>query len=222
MSDIHFDQDGEPNEPHASCTEIRWRYFPNPGTRGAPRIVHDKRNGGAPLYTAHDVPYPELCERVDRVPGYYRGDQVDENRRVIPGTKPFYVTIATEPRNAAGAGSATEELLRQVVEANTRQSETVINQGAALMREQRKAMKEMRKLIRTVARPDLRDVFKRDDIAELLTRLGLRDDEDEEGEEEEEEANADGVVKDIKDIANQVFSAFETYMLDRAAQRAEA
>ena len=216
MSEIHFDQEGEPAEPHATCTEIRWRYFPNPGTRGAPRIVHDKRNGGAPLYTPVDISYVELRDLVDGVAGYYRGDQVDQNRRPIPGVKPFYVSIAAAPRNAAGGGTA-DELVRHLVESNTRQSETLINQLAAVMREQRKTLKETRKVMRTVATADLRELFK-----QFSASLHERDEEEEDDEEEDGEDGANGVMQDIKDIAREVSSAFETWMLDRAAQRAEA
>lgn len=218
MSEIHFDQDGEPNDPHVNCAEIRWRYFPNPGTRGAPRIVHDKRGDGAPLYTPVDISYVELRDRVDGVPGYYRGDQVDQGRRLIPGAKPFYVSIATTSRSAVGGGG-NEELVRHLVESNTRQSETLINQLAGVMREQRKAMKETRKLVRVMATADLRDMLKR---LELTQNDEDEDEDDEEEDDVETQVGADGVVKDIKDITNQVFSAFETWMLDRAAQRAEA
>jgi hypothetical protein len=215
MSEIHFDQDGEPNEPHADCTEIRWRYFPNPGTRGAPRIVHDKRSDGAPLYTPVDISYLELRERVDGMSGYYRGDQVDQSRRLIPGVKPFYVSIAATARNAAGGGTS-DELVRHLVESNTRQSETLINQLSAVMREQRKTMKETRKVMRVIATADLRELFKR-----FADATPIEDQDNDEEDEEQGQDASDGVAKDIKDITHQVFSAFETWMLDRAAQRAD-
>ena len=220
MSEIHFDQEGEPNEPHPSCTEIRWRYFPNPGTRGAPRIVHDKRNGGAPLYTPVDVSYVELRDLVDSVAGYYRGDQVDQARRLIPSVKPFYVTIAAMPRNATGGGAADDllGLLRHFADANTRQSETLVNQVAAVMREQRKTLRETRKVMRVVATADLREV-----LAKYAATMNAPSDEDDDDDEETEDEDASaGVLGDIKDLTTQVVSAFETWMLDRQAQRAEA
>ncbi len=223
MSEIHFDQEGEPNEPHPSCTEIRWRYFPNPGTRGAPRIVHDKRNGGAPLYTPVDVSYVELRDLVDSVAGYYRGDQVDQARRLIPSVKPFYVTIAAMPRNATGGGAADDllGLLRHFADANTRQSETLVNQVAAVMREQRKTLRETRKVMRVVATADLREVLAK--YAATMNAPSDEDDDDDDDEEETEDEDASaGVLGDIKDLTTQVVSAFETWMLDRQAQRAEA
>lgn len=187
MSEIHFDQEGEPNEPHPSCTEIRWRYFPNPGTRGAPRIVHDKRNGGAPLYTPVDVSYVELRDLVDSVAGYYRGDQVDQARRLIPSVKPFYVTIAAMPRNATGGGAADDllGLLRHFADANTRQSETLVNQVAAVMREQRKTLRETRKVMRVVATADLREV-----LAKYAATMNAPSDEDDDDDDDEDALSA--------------------------------
>lgn len=215
MSEIHLDQDGEHNEPHERCTEIRWRVFSNPGSRGAPRIVHDRRNGGAPLYTGSAPSYLEFRDSVDGQPGYYRGDQVDENRRVIPDAKPFYVTITAEPRNAAQGGTS-DDLVKHLVDSNTRQSETLINQLGNIMREQRKTMRETRKMMRVVATADLRELFK-----QYAAAVEKHDDEDEEDEDDDELEEAPGDVwGDIKDMFGQVSAAIEAWMLDRQAQRA--
>lgn len=214
MSEIHFDQEGEPVELHADCAEVRWRHFPNPGTRGAPRIVHDRRNHGAPLYTPGTIAYVEFHDRVDGVSGLYRGDQVDEHRRLIPGAKPFYVNIAAAPRNAGG-GTA-DDLVRHLVESNTRQSETLITQLAGVMREQRKAMKETRKLVRVIATADLRDLLKRTEP----TKAEDDENDDDEAENDEESIDGDGGwMQMLRDVATQVQSTVEMVVLERQAQR---
>ena len=101
MSELHFDNEGEPAQQHPQCSEVRWRRFRNPGMRGAPEVVHEK--DGSPLYTMTDITYLEFRARVEGAPGRYRGDQVDAGRRLIPGATPFYVTINEAPRNAGGA-----------------------------------------------------------------------------------------------------------------------
>src|SRR3954462_11602305 len=87
MSDLHFDADGEPAKVPADAEELRVRRFRKPGERGACEVVHGA--DGAPLYVPVDTSYLEFRKLVENVPGRYRLDPVDSNRRVTSGSTPL-------------------------------------------------------------------------------------------------------------------------------------
>jgi len=213
MSELHFDNDGEPAQQHPQCVEVRWRRFRNPGMRGAPEVVHEK--DGSQLYTSADITYLEFSTRVNGVPGRYRGDQVDAARRLVPGATPFYVTITEAPRNAT-TGSPTDDLLRHVISANVRQTEVIAERFAGMMEQAAEMLRQTSEVLRVFTG------------ANLLQRQAPpepdddEDDEDDEYDEEDEEPTnaAAAVLKEIKPIADQAFSLFETWLLQRAAKPA--
>lgn len=133
MSELAFDADGEPIEFPIQAEELRVRRFRNPGARGSCEVVHDEE--GAPLYVSVDVGFAEFRRQVDAVPGRYRLDPVDGNRRVVAGAVPAYVSIVAAPvRN--GNRSVNEEeqsLIRDLVRANVEMTRNVTERFASFM-----------------------------------------------------------------------------------------
>ena len=210
MSELHFDNDGEPAEQHPQCAELRWRRFRNPGMRGAPEVVHEQ--DGSQLYTTADITYLEFSTRVKGMAGRYRGDQVDGARRLIPGAPPFYVTITEAPRNAS-AGSTTDDLLRHVISANVRQTEVIAERFAGMMEQAAEMLRQTSEVMRVFTGANLLQRQAPPEVEEA-------DDDDDEQDEDDEEQTGDtaAVVKEIKGITDQAFSLIETWLLQRVAR----
>lgn len=133
MSELAFDANGEPLTFPASAEELRVRLFRNPGMRGACEVVHDKEGGA--LYVPIDTTYLEFRQRVDGVPGRYRLDPVDAQRKVLSNASPAYCTISAATRNAAGGGVADERdsLIRELVRANVEMATAISDRFANVM-----------------------------------------------------------------------------------------
>jgi hypothetical protein len=133
MSELAFDANGEPIVLPASAEELRVRLFRSPGMRGACEVVHDKEGGA--LYIPVDTSYLEFRQRVDGVPGRYRLDPVDAQRKVLSNATPAYVTISTAPRNSASASGPDERdsLIRDLVRANVEMATAISDRFANVM-----------------------------------------------------------------------------------------
>ena len=119
MSDLAYDLNGDPIALPASAASWRVRYFPNPGTRGAPQVVLDK--DGKPLVLPIDTTFVEFRDAVAGRSGRYRLDPLDERGRVVQGVAAAYITLTEPPRNgAAGVADDTEDdtALREVIRSN--------------------------------------------------------------------------------------------------------
>ncbi len=209
MSELHFDNEGEPAQQHPQCSEVRWRRFRNPGMRGAPEVVHEKGTG-SPLYTTPDITYLEFRERVEQAPGRYRGDQVDATRRLIPGASPFYVTITEAPRNASSAGSVGEvgELIRELVRANIRQTEVIAERFGGMMESAAQMMRQASDILRAA------------DGANLPRREPAPGEVDDDQEEEDGEWEGTTNAELIKSITDQAFPLIELWLMGRATKPA--
>lgn len=133
MSELAFDGNGEPITFPAEAEELRIRCFRNPGMRGACEVVHDA--DGAPLYVSVDITYLEFRRLVGGVPGRYRGDPVDAERRLIPNSVPAYVTITEPVRNGGSVGYADDRdsVIRELARANAEMTTTIADRFASVM-----------------------------------------------------------------------------------------
>ncbi|MBZ0234736.1 MAG: hypothetical protein K8M05_20565 [Deltaproteobacteria bacterium] len=123
MSELAFDLNGDPIILPAHAQYWRVRRFRSPGSRGAPEVVTTRE--GAPLILPIDVGFIEFQEIVEKVPGRYRLDPIDEKRKIISNAPAAYLTIAEHPpRNGAGLGElgsladGPDSVLRDLARAN--------------------------------------------------------------------------------------------------------
>ncbi len=132
MSELAFDGNGEPITFPAEAEELRVRRFRNPGMRGACEVVHDR--DGVPLYVPIDTSYVEFRRLVDGMPGRYRLDPTDAERRVIASSTPAYVTISEAPRGAPASGPDDREcVIRELARANADMAKTIADRFASVM-----------------------------------------------------------------------------------------
>jgi hypothetical protein len=132
MSELAFDGNGEPITFPAEAEELRVRRFRNPGMRGACEVVHDR--DGVPLYVPIDTSYVEFRRLVDGMPGRYRLDPTDAERRVIANSTPAYVTISDAPRGAPASGPDDREcVIRELARANADMAKTIADRFASVM-----------------------------------------------------------------------------------------
>ncbi len=118
MSELAYDQNGEPISLPASAQWWKVRRFRNPGTRGAPELVVDRE--GAPVIVPVDTTFVDFREMVDAVPGRYRLDPLDEQRRVVANVPAAYVTINEAVRPMPTTVAAVDDrdlVIRELVRA---------------------------------------------------------------------------------------------------------
>ncbi len=130
MSELAFDSNGDPVAFPAAAEELRVRRFRNPSMRGACEVVRDQ--DGAPIYVPVDTGYAEFLSVVERVPGRYRLDPVDAERRVMGDAAPAYVMVS-EPHNAGSRGGERDEVIRELVRANVDMARTMTEKFADVM-----------------------------------------------------------------------------------------
>lgn len=130
MSELAFDSNGDPVAFPAAAEELRVRRFRNPGMRGACEVVRDQ--DGTPIYVPVDTGYAEFLSVVERVPGRYRLDPVDAERRVMGDAVPAYVMVS-DPRTAGSRGGERDEVIRELVRANVDMARTMTEKFADVM-----------------------------------------------------------------------------------------
>ena len=95
MSQLAYDENGQPFQVPANVTHFRVRRFTKPGQRGGAALVHDE--DGLPLLVDVDAQPSEFREAVGSLPGRYRLDGVDSERRTVDKIPPAYLEIS-EPK----------------------------------------------------------------------------------------------------------------------------
>ena len=134
MSELAYDLNGEPISLPASAQWWKVRRFRNPGTRGAPELVVDR--DGAPVIVPVDTTFVDFREVVDAVPGRYRLDPLDEQRRVVANVPAAYVTINEAVRPMPTSVAAVDDrdlVIRELVRAQADMVKTMSERFSNVM-----------------------------------------------------------------------------------------
>lgn len=211
MSELAFDANGEPVTFPATAEELRVRLFRNPGMRGACEVVHDKEGGA--LYIPVDTTYLEFRQRVDGVPGRYRLDPVDAQRKVLSNATPAYVTISSAPRNSASASGPDERdsLIRDLVRANVEMATAISDRFANVMDRFANVVEVAVGAKQARLEP----------VPVVPTDPDDGDDEDDGDEEDADQNMTLETVKTVERIAAKGFEALNKWIMSRAMRPSE-
>ncbi len=135
MAELAFNINGERFDLPASASCWRVRRFKASG-RGTPEVVfgHD----GLPLIIPIDTEIAEFRTLVRNVPGRYRLDAVDEHQKTCEDGTGAYVQLSDEvtassSNAAASQHSEGDELLREIVRANSDMVKVIAEKFATVM-----------------------------------------------------------------------------------------
>lgn len=135
MSELAYDADGDRFEVPAMAAGWRVRRFRNAGARGAPEVVFGE--DGRPLVLPIEAGIDELRGAVAGVPGRYRLDPVDPNGRAVEKVPAAYLQFGDATRSPgvgpAGAVSAADPMLGEVVRANADMVKVIAEKFAGVM-----------------------------------------------------------------------------------------
>lgn len=134
MSELAFNINGERFDLPASASFWRVRRFKASG-RGTPEVVYG--DDGLPLIIPIDSAIDEFRKVVHGVHGRYRLDPVDENHKGCEDSTAAYLQLSAEPSSAPSAEGATrsagDDLLREIVQANSEMVKTIAEKFATVM-----------------------------------------------------------------------------------------
>jgi hypothetical protein len=119
---LAWSQTGEPIELPETAALWRVRRLTGNGKGGAPETVYNA--DGLPLAVDITISVADFQEEVDRKPGKYRLDALDENRRALQGIPAAYCMVSgeqAEPR----ASSSGDVALKTLADVFVRQSAQV-------------------------------------------------------------------------------------------------
>src|SRR5262245_36194668 len=88
---LAWSQNGDPIELPQTATSWRVRRLNGTPKGGAPEVVYG--SDGLPLVVEIDATPDSFAEAVERRPGKYRLDALDDSRRPIAGVPPAYVVV---------------------------------------------------------------------------------------------------------------------------------
>ena len=209
MSQLAYDENGQPFQVPATVTHFRVRRFSKPGQRGGAALVHDE--DGLPLLVDVDAQPSEFREAVGSLPGRYRLDGVDSERRTVDKVPPAYLEIS-EPRakrgEAGGApppSSALEYALVAIVDMARANSEAL-----RVMTEQASGM--MNAGADVVRAADSAGMSRRKPMAELAAGGHDEDEDDDDSNDDEDENDEeldDGAQpgSEVSAVISQIMSA---------------
>lgn len=135
MSELAYNLQGERFQAPATAASWRVRRL-KPGGRGTPDVVFGK--DGAPLMLPVETDLVEFRRAIANQPGRYRLDPVTEDHLPCEGGQPAYLHIS-EDDDSAGNGpvdsrsGATDDLLRELVRANTEMVRNIADRFASVM-----------------------------------------------------------------------------------------
>jgi len=133
MSELAFNINGERFDLPASASFWRVRRFKASG-RGTPEVVFG--DDGLPLIIPIDTEIGEFRTLVRNAAGRYRLDPVDENHKTCEDGTGAYLQLSDEPSSREAGGSRRsegDELLREIVRANSEMVKTIAEKFATVM-----------------------------------------------------------------------------------------
>lgn len=133
MSELAFNINGERFDLPASASFWRVRRFKASG-RGTPEVVFG--DDGLPLIIPIDTEIGEFRTLVRNAAGRYRLDPVDENHKACEDGTGAYLQLSDDSSSGDAGGSRRsegDELLREIVRANSEMVKTIAEKFATVM-----------------------------------------------------------------------------------------
>ncbi len=136
MSELAFNINGERFDLPANASCWRVRRFKASG-RGTPEVIFG--DDGLPLIIPIETEIGEFRSLVANVPGRYRLDPLDDNQKACEGGIAAYIQLSGGPAagqdasHQGGGSSAHDDLLRELVRANTEMVKTIAEKFATVM-----------------------------------------------------------------------------------------